>query len=66
MKITFLGTGTSHGVPVVGCDCDVCKSNDRRNNRTRSSIWVQVNDVNLLIDTANEFRIKLCVQVLKL
>ncbi len=58
VKITFLGTGTSHGVPVVGCDCDVCKSNDRRNNRTRSSIWVQVNDVNLLIDTANEFRIQ--------
>lgn len=58
MIITFLGTGTSHGVPVVGCDCNVCRSKDPRDNRTRSSIWIQKDNVDLLIDTANEFRIQ--------
>lgn len=58
MLITFLGTGTSHGVPVVGCDCNVCKSKDPRDNRTRSSVWIQKDQVSLLIDTANEFRIQ--------
>ncbi len=58
MKITFLGTGTSHGVPVIGCNCPVCHSNDPYNNRTRSSIWIQIDDSDLLIDTANEFRIQ--------
>lgn len=58
MKLTFLGTGTSHGVPVIGCDCAVCQSNDPRNKRTRSSLLVQVDDLNILIDTATEFRLQ--------
>lgn len=58
MKITFLGTGTSHGVPVIGCDCNVCRSNDPHDHRTRSSVWIQSDEVDLLIDTATEFRIQ--------
>jgi len=58
VKLTFLGTGTSHGVPVIGCDCAVCQSNDPRNKRTRSSLLVQIDDLNILIDTATEFRLQ--------
>ena len=38
MRITFLGTGTSCGVPVIGCDCEVCSSTDKRDNRLRTSV----------------------------
>ena len=58
MNIVFMGTGTSHGVPVIGCDCPVCKSTDPRNNRTRCSCVVQVSGGNLVIDTPPEFRIQ--------
>lgn len=56
MKITFLGTGTSVGVPVIGCDCEVCKSTDPRNNRLRASVYVQGGGVDLLVDTPPDFR----------
>ena len=56
MKITLLGTGTSQGVPVVGCQCEVCRSNDPRDNRTRTSAFVETDDVNLLIDTGPDLR----------
>lgn len=56
MKITFLGTGTSMGVPTLGCECPVCASPDPRNKRTRASLLVSVRDHNLLIDTATDFR----------
>ncbi|MFB5066508.1 MAG: MBL fold metallo-hydrolase [Candidatus Wallacebacter cryptica] len=58
MKITFLGTGTSHGVPVIGCNCDVCQSKDPRNQRTRSSILIETKGLSLLVDTATEFRLQ--------
>ena len=58
MKIIFLGTGTSHGVPVVGCACPVCKSSNPKNQRTRSSILVQYNGANILVDTATELRLQ--------
>ena len=56
MQLLFLGTGTSHGVPVIGCDCDVCRSSDRRNKRTRASVLVRVGERSILIDTATELR----------
>jgi phosphoribosyl 1,2-cyclic phosphate phosphodiesterase len=62
LRVTFLGTGTSHGVPMIGCDCAVCSSKDPRNQRYRSSVWVEVTrgDVtrSLLIDTATELRLQ--------
>ena len=58
MKITVLGSGTSHGVPVIGCSCPVCTSKNPKNNRTRSSIWVRTESQSILVDTATEFRIQ--------
>ena len=57
MKITFLGTGTSHGVPVIACDCAVCKSSDSHDKRTRSSAYIQTEDnKHILIDIGPDFR----------
>ena len=56
MKITLLGTGTSQGVPVVGCQCEVCKSNDPRDNRLRTSAFVETDGVRLLIDAGPDLR----------
>ena len=56
MRILFLGTGTSTGVPTLCCDCDVCKSDDPRNNRLRSSIMVENEGYQLLIDTSTDLR----------
>jgi len=58
MDITILGSGTSHGIPVVGCSCNVCLSKNIKNNRTRSSILLSSETTNILIDTATEFRIQ--------
>jgi phosphoribosyl 1,2-cyclic phosphate phosphodiesterase len=56
MRVTFLGTGTSHGIPVIGCDCAVCRSDDPRNKRSRPSILVQTGAANLLVDATPDFR----------
>lgn len=56
MKITFLGTGTSQGVPVIGCSCAVCASADPRDKRLRTSIMVTHQDRNLVVDTGPDFR----------
>lgn len=56
MKITFLGTGTSTGVPEIGCRCAVCQSADKRDKRLRSSVLVEVDGKNLLIDCGPDFR----------
>jgi phosphoribosyl 1,2-cyclic phosphate phosphodiesterase len=56
MKITFLGTGTSVGIPVIGCDCRVCRSQDPRNRRWRSSLYVEAGGTHILIDTSLDFR----------
>ena len=56
MNITFLGTGTSVGVPMIGCDCAVCTSSDPRDQRLRSSLLVESQGVYVLIDTAPDFR----------
>src|SRR5579862_7591151 len=56
LKITVLGSGTSVGVPTVGCHCDVCRSSDPRDNRLRPSILVSYEGRNVLIDTTPDFR----------
>lgn len=56
MKLTFLGTGTSQGVPVIGCDCQVCLSSDPRDKRLRTAAMVQRGDSNLLIDAGPDLR----------
>ena len=56
MKLTFLGTGTSTGIPAIGCDCEVCLSPDPRNQRRRASVYVEVGDAQVLIDTPPDFR----------
>ncbi len=56
VKITFLGTGTSQGVPVIGCKCEVCTSTDPRDNRLRSSILIETPQVKIVIDTGPDFR----------
>ena len=57
-RITFLGTGTSNGIPVIGCHCRVCTSPDTRNRRTRSSVVVGVDGQQVLIDTTPELRLQ--------
>ncbi len=56
MKICFLGTGTSQGVPIIGCDCAVCKSSDPKDKRLRSSIMVETTGKTFVIDTGPDFR----------
>ena len=56
MELTFLGTGTSQGVPVIGCRCEVCRSNDRRDQRLRTSAMVEVDGVRIIIDAGPDFR----------
>lgn len=55
-RITFLGTGTSHGVPMIACDCAVCRSTDPRNRRLRPSILVERDGFVLLVDTTPDLR----------
>ncbi len=61
MKITFLGTGTSQGVPVIACKCTVCTSPDKRDQRLRSSVLITIGDQNLIIDTGPDFRQQMLV-----
>lgn len=56
IEATFLGTGTSQGVPVVACDCEVCKSNNSKDKRLRSSLLLKINGLNFVIDAGPDFR----------
>ena len=56
LKITFLGTGTSQGVPVIACECLVCKSENSKDKRFRSSVLIEYNGKQLVIDTGPDFR----------
>jgi len=56
MKITFLGTGTSVGVPMVGCDCETCSSDDPRDKRLRTSVLIEQGGENFIIDASTDFR----------
>lgn len=56
MKITFLGTGTSQGVPVIACDCNTCHSDDSRDKRLRTSLLLENGTTNILFDAGPDFR----------
>lgn len=59
VKIIFLGTGTSQGVPVIGCDCEVCHSSDERDKRLRTSVYIQIGGKNIIIDVSPDFRMQM-------
>lgn len=56
MKITFLGTGTSHGVPMIGCECATCRSSDPRDKRLRPSIYIETGRARVLVDAGPDLR----------
>jgi phosphoribosyl 1,2-cyclic phosphate phosphodiesterase len=56
MKLTFLGTGTSTGVPSIACDCETCLSDDPRDKRLRTSVLIEHRDKKILVDTSSDFR----------
>jgi len=56
LKVTFLGTGASHGIPVIGCNCEVCLSKNSKDQRLRSSVFIETGNNNLVIDVGPDFR----------
>ena len=56
MKVYFLGTGTSQGIPIIGSNHPVCNSHDLKDKRLRSSIWIEWDDVSIVIDCGPDFR----------
>jgi phosphoribosyl 1,2-cyclic phosphate phosphodiesterase len=65
MIVTFLGTGTSQGVPIICCECAVCKSNNPKDNRLRSSILIESETTKVIIDAGPDFRQQLLRKNLK-
>src|SRR5215204_4410811 len=64
MRLTFLGTGTSFGVPQIGCSCAVCRSTDPRDKRSRSGAVLDIANTRILIDTPPELRLQLLSQAI--
>ena len=58
-RLTFLGTGTSQGVPIIGCGCEVCRSADARDKRFRASVFVEYGGLNILVDAGPDFRMQM-------
>lgn len=56
MKVSFLGTGTSQGIPVISCGCEVCLSADQRDKRLRTSVLIETEDKTIVIDSGPDFR----------
>ncbi|MCK5702027.1 MAG: MBL fold metallo-hydrolase, partial [Cyclobacteriaceae bacterium] len=56
MKVTFLGTGTSQGVPVIACNCQVCTSNNSKDTRLRTSALIETDNLSIIIDSGPDFR----------
>jgi phosphoribosyl 1,2-cyclic phosphate phosphodiesterase len=65
VTVTFLGTGTSQGVPVIACGCEVCTSADPRDNRLRSSIMIEAEDKTIVIDSGPDFRYQMLREKVK-
>lgn len=65
MRFTFLGTGTSQGVPVITCTCKVCTSSDKKDNRTRTSLLIQSEATAVVIDTGPDFRFQMLREKVK-
>lgn len=65
LKITFLGTGTSQGVPVIACDCEVCTSTNAKDKRLRTSVLVETSSTRIVIDTGPDFRQQLLREKIK-
>lgn len=65
MRVTFLGTGTSHGVPRIACDCAVCRSSDPNNRRLRPSVLLALGDRNVVVDTSSDFRAQMLAHPVK-
>lgn len=65
MEITFLGTGTSQGVPIIGCDCAVCTSSNPKDNRLRSSVMINAEGYQIVIDTGPDFRYQMLREKVK-
>src|SRR5271165_2186405 len=63
---TFLGTGTSVGIPMIGCDCAVCRSDNPKNHRYRCSVLIETPGGNILVDTTPELRLQLVREHVKL
>lgn len=65
MNVTFLGTGTSQGVPVIACNCEVCQSDDKKDNRLRTSVLIELGDKTIVIDSGPDFRYQLLREKVK-
>ncbi len=65
MTVTFLGTGTSQGVPIIACDCEVCSSMDIKDKRLRSSILIESDEAKVVIDSGPDFRYQILREKLK-
>jgi phosphoribosyl 1,2-cyclic phosphate phosphodiesterase len=65
MIVTFLGTGTSQGVPIIACDCEVCRSKDMKDKRLRSSILIESDEAKVVIDSGPDFRYQILREKLK-
>ena len=65
MKVTFLGTGTSQGVPIICCECSVCRSQNPKDNRLRTSILIESDTTKVVIDSGPDFRQQMLRQKIK-
>ena len=65
-KLTFLGTGTSQGVPMIGCGCEVCSSTDSRDKRLRASVFVEYEGIKILVDAGPDFRQQMLIIIIML
>jgi phosphoribosyl 1,2-cyclic phosphate phosphodiesterase len=65
MKVTFLGTGTSQGVPIICCECEVCRSQNPKDNRLRTSILIESDTTKVVIDSGPDFRQQMLRQKIK-